>query len=1101
MSFWTLVIRSLSFHFRSHLGVLLGAIVGSAALVGALVVGDSVRGSLREMALARLGKVDVALQGGDRFFRDELASEVWGSGGSGKVGSPPIPCVPVLQISGTGASSDGSARANRVQVLGVDERLSRLQASVPTFSQTNAEEVVLNSALAEQLRAKRGDTILLRVQKPSALSREAPISPQQDFSLALRLTVRAVTSDEQFGRFDLKASQLPPLNAFVPLQLLQEKLELTNRANLVLGRDITAEQANAAFRQHWQLADAELELRVLSAGPELRSKRVFIDPPIVEAAQMVTPNSKGVLTYFVNELRVGEKNTPYSMVTGADASLLLAKMSDDEMLINSWLADDLEAKTGDQLRLTYFVIGTTHRLEEVQKSFRIRAVVPMQPPYADRELMPDFPGLAKAESTENWDAGFPIQMSKIRPKDERYWKDFRGTPKAFVTLAAAQSMWSNRFGNLTALRFADTKTNEFATALMKSVDPSSLGLSFQPVRAQALAASSGAQDFGGLFLGFSFFLIVAALILMGLLFQFSLEQRTPETGTLLALGFRPKQVRRILLAEATILALIGGVIGLGGGIAYAKGMLLGLRTIWSKAVANSALRYHVEPQTLVIGLAASILVAFITIVLVLRKQARRPARELLVERAGVEPSLPRTDRSKGLWIGVGFGVCALGLVLLSILRGDVANPGIFFGAGVLLLISGLGWSAALLRKLLRVASTAQWQFTLSGLGLRGATRRRKRSLATMALLACGSFIVVAVGANRLDANRDAWRRGSGTGGFAFIGESALPVFHDLNTADGRDFYGLNAQDMEGVSFVPIRVREGDDASCLNLNRAQTPRLLGVRPDFLQQRKAFTFQKIAKGYSTEHAWSLLDHAEIEGVVPAIGDYNSILWAMGKKIGDTLDYVDERGQPFKVKLIGAVANSILQGNLLISERNFVQRFPGIGGYRMFLVDAPSNTVTQTEAVLTRALQDMGLALTPATQRLDAFNAVQNTYLNTFQMLGGLGLLVGSAGLGVVVLRNVLERRGELALLQAVGFRRRSLRWLVLSEHAGLLLGGLAIGLMSAVIAIVPSFSSASSHLPLLSLVMTIGAVLVTGLIWTWLAVMLALRGELLDALRNE
>ena len=56
----------------------------------------------------------------------------------------------------------------------------------------------------------------------------------------------------------------------------------------------------------------------------------------------------------------------------------------------------------------------------------------MQSPYADRSLMPDFPGLAKAESTENWDAGFPIQMSKIRPKDEKYWKDFRGTPKAFV---------------------------------------------------------------------------------------------------------------------------------------------------------------------------------------------------------------------------------------------------------------------------------------------------------------------------------------------------------------------------------------------------------------------------------------------------------------------------------------------------------------------------------------------------------------------------------------------------------------------------------------------------------------------------------------------
>ena len=68
------------------------------------------------------------------------------------------------------------------------------------------------------------------------------------------------------------------------------------------------------------------------------------------------------------------------------------------------------------------------------------------------------------------------------------------------------------------------------------------------------------------------------------------------------------------------------------------------------------------------------------------------------------------------------------------------------------------------------------------------------------------------------------------------------------------------------------------------------------------------------------------------------------------------------------------------------------------------------------MTRALRDRGLELTPAAEKLNAFNAVQNTYLDTFQVLGALGLLLGSVGLGVVVLRNVLERRGELALLAA-------------------------------------------------------------------------------------
>ena len=144
------------------------------------------------------------------------------------------------------------------------------------------------------------------------------------------------------------------------------------------------------------------------------------------------------------------------------------------------------------------------------------------------------------------------------------------------------------------------------------------------------------------------------------------------------------------------------------------------------------------------------------------------------------------------------------------------------------------------------------------------------------------------------------------------------------------------------------------------------------------------------------------------------------------------MDEQGRAFKLRLVGAVANSILQGSLLIDEAEFVKRFPGESGYRMFLMDAPSNAVSQVSATLSRALQDTGLELTPAAERLNAFNAVQNTYLGTFQILGGLGLLLGSAGLGVVVLRNVLERRGELGLLVAVGFRRRLLQRLV-SERA--------------------------------------------------------------------
>jgi len=196
-----------------------------------------------------------------------------------------------------------------------------------------------------------------------------------------------------------------------------------------------------------------------------------------------------------------------------------------------------------------------------------------------------------------------------------------------------------------------------------------------------------------------------------------------------------------------------------------------------------------------------------------------------------------------------------------------------------------------------------------------------------------------------------------------------------------------------------------------------------------------------------------------------------------------------------------NSILQGSLVIDEAALARLFPGVSGYRWFLVDAEPGRVAEVSSKLSRAMADVGMEVTPATRRLAELNAVQNTYLSTFQVLGGLGLLLGSAGLGVVVLRNVLERRGELGLMTAVGFRRRAIVRLVLGEHVALLAAGLGIGLAAAVVAVLPSLWGAGSELPVQSLILTLGSVLLLGVVTTWAATRVSVRGSLLAALRGE
>jgi ABC-type antimicrobial peptide transport system permease subunit len=1047
------------------------------------------------MALARLGSVHLALNGHSRFFRTELAQEL--------ASELKAPAAGIVLLRGTASAGGGEAPAGRVQIVGVDDAFWSAGGTT-TLLRPHQEAVVLNQRLAARLGVRAGDEVVLRADKPSLLSRDAPLSTVEDTTVALRLPVARVATDAEFGLFSLEANQLPAFNAFVPLRYLQEKIALPGRINaLLVAGTATAVEANQALWRRFRLPDAGLELRELphGSGVELRTDRVFLDPPVAQAASQAIQPAHGVLTYFVNELRVGQRAIPYSTVAALQDGPVPPGMADDEVLINTWAAHDLGARPGDRLKLTYYVVGPMRRMIEQSRTFRVRAVLPITGAAADPTLMPDFPGVADAENCRDWEPGIPVDLDRIRDKDEQYWDRYRGTPKAFVTLRAGQEMWNNRFGNLTALRYPQGEPAAVEARIQEALNPASIGLFFVPVRDQALAASSQALDFGQLFLGFSFFLIVAALLLTALLFALGVEQRADEIGLLLAIGLPARRVQRLLLAEGAALALVAGLVGAGLGLLYTRAVIHGLSTVWSGAVAESSLRFAATPATVAGGALAGFLVALLAIWLVARKQARSPARVLLASGAGADPQpKPRAGRTApgGPTAVVAF-IGSLVLVAAAVTAGPGTAAGYFFGAGALLLIAAIAACRVLLFRIERASEASR--LSIGSLGTRNSVRRWGRSLSAIALLACGSFLVIAVGANRHDPHEGAHLRSSGTGGFALFGESTLPIYQDLNTQSGRDAYGLVAEDLAGAEIVPLRLREGDEASCLNLNRAQSPRILGVDPEALRKRGAFTFSSLPDKTAVKDLWSVLDRPDADGAIPAVGDVNTVVWSLGKSAGDVLTLTDDHGKPVRLRIAGILSNSVLQGGLLISERSFIAHFPSQAGYQVFLIDAPPAAAPQVAQNLTRALEDVGMALIPAPERLAEFNTVENTYLSIFAILGGLGLMLGSIGLGVVVLRNVLERRGELALLRAVGFRSRLLQWLVFSEHSLLLALGLAAGVLAALLAVLPALLSPGADVPYASLAVTLLAVLASGLIWTWGATALALRGSLIQALRNE
>lgn len=1101
-----LAARGLRHHWRDHVGVLAGAALGVAILVGALAVGDSVRYSLRALALSRLGEVRLSLHTQGRFFRAQLAEEM--------AEALRAPVAPAILLRGSVVVEGGQRRAGQVQVVGADERFWRLGAAPDPLG--TAEGVALSELLAARLGAAVGEEVLLRVEKPSMLSRDAPLSTLEDATATLRLPVARVVSREEFGFFGLEANQSPALNAFVPLPVLQRAIEQRERANLLLvgprpaGPEPEVNEATAALRSKWRLADAGLRLRPLPGGRglELRTDEVFLSPALGEVATRAVPGARGILTYFVDELRAGSRATPYSTVAAMSGGPVPAELRDDEIVLNDWAARDLQARPGDRITLRYQVLGPRRQLEPRTHSFRVRAVVPLAGPALDRELMPDFPGLADRKNCRDWEPGIPIDLQKIRPLDEAYWREYRGTPKAFLTLAAGQALWDNRFGNLTAVRYPESVSRaQVEACLLQALNPVTTGMIFAPIRERALAAGNQAQDFGSLFLGLSFFLIAAALLLTALLFALSVERRAEEVGILLAVGFPPRTVRRLLLLEGGLLALLAAVLGAPAGLAYTRAVLSGLGSVWQGAVGGALLEFHATPQTIFLGGAVGAAVAVGTIWLVTRRQAAAPARELLA--SGGESDTALLAAPRGRRTGGPTAVVALvGAVVLGI-AAATARPeqaaGFFFGAGALLLLAGMAGCRHLLATLdpapARGAGAPPHaaRFTLGGLGVRGSARRPGRSLATVALLACGAFLVVAVGANRHDPTRGAELRSSGTGGFALYAESTLPVYQDLNTEQGRDDFGLDGEVLAGARVLQLRLRPGDEASCLNLNRAQAPRLLGVDAEQLAARGSFTFRQVLA--RTDQPWLLLRQETDPAEIPVVADENTVVWALGKSLGSSIAFVDDHGALIRLRIVGILANSILQGALVMEEARFVRHFPRHAGYQVYLVDAPASRADAVAQELARGLEDVGFDATPATERLAAFNAVEDTYLSIFAVLGGLGLLLGSAGLGVVVARNVLERRAELAVLRAVGFGRRALEWLVFTEHALLLALGLGVGVAAGLLAVLPALRAPGAEVPWLSLGATLAAVLLCGAAVTWAATAAALRGPLLAALRNE
>ncbi len=1067
--------RSLKHYWRTNLAVIAGAAIAVAVLAGSFVVGQSVRSSLRALALERIGNTHAVLAGAN-FFREALAE--------------PLNASPLISLEAI--ASNGKKRSGGVLVYGVDERFFRFH-SVSGVAMPEGRQALVSPPLARELRLEPGGSVLVRFSLPSDIPAEFLQGRRDQTGKALRLGVKGILPTHQMGEFALRLSQADVRAVFLPLRTLQSELSRIGEVNTLLFPALPPND----WAQSVTLQDLGIRIRPLAESLSVEHTGALISDSVAaavnEAAKETGLETTPVLTYVVNTIRHGNREIPYSLVSALEpAKLDEDAEAGDAIFLNSWAARDLGARPGSEIRLEFFVWDSAGGLAKRHAEFPVAGILPIEGLAADRDLVPEYKGMTDAKTLHDWDPPFPVDLRRIRPRDEEYWEQYRTTPKAFLPLKLAQPLWQSRFGKLTSIRLEPKDRSEpFANALRRKLNPLEQGLTLAPIRESALSASSGATDFGEYFIYFSFFLVISALLLAGLFFRTGIEQRLREIGLMAAMGFPRQRIRNQFLAEAGLLSLAGGLLGLVGALVYASGILYGLATFWIDAVGTTRLRLHASPEALGMGFVAGVLASLGAAWWTLRSLRKRTPRSLL---AGIVAEPDYTARSF-VWPLSAAVLCTLGAIGLAVasFAGAVPAAGAFFGTGALLLAAALTAIRAWMRKHHR--SNVH---SLAALGLRSAAYRGGRSLLSMTLIALATFLLLSLESFRQSPNAAL----PGAGGFALMAESALPIFFNPNTTAGRASLNLDDQALTGVRIFRFRVKPGDDASCLNLYQPRNPRVAAPTPDFLATKR-FRFQSSLAETERErdNPWLLLNRRVDQGIIPAIADANSLTYILHSKVGDVFEISDGRGAPVRVRFVAALADSVFQSEILIAENHFQRLYPARQGYGMFLIDTPRGKEASVSDVLEDTLADYGFDARPATEKLAQFHRVENAYLSTFQALGALGLLLGTAGLAAVLIRNILEARTQLALLQAVGFRAADLARVVVSENLFLVVCGLTIGVVAALVAIAPALAARGGVQSLAGVVWIPPSVLAVGAVASWAAIQVLRRQRLLEALRSE
>ena len=1016
MKFNTLIHRNIVYFTRCYKLVATAVFITVTVIVGSLVVGDSVRTTLVKRVAERLGNTETIL-----FSRHSFMSE--------KLLNTPLFGETTRGVLLTNGFISRSGKMIPVFVWGTDD-LAISKGTAKT-----------NEALAKELAGNRSDDIVLRLPA-TGLVPSGSLFVTENYTTSLRLSDSGTVSASQGGNISLKNEQVIPFNLFVDRRELAEALEVEGKINGILDdKHVSSEGLNGV----WDYASSGLSVKHHNGFTEIVSDRVFLQEQVVETIIRDNSEPNRLFSYLANSIEMDDVSIPYSFITAVD-QYKGETLRKEEIILSDYTAKRLHATVGGLVSVSYFTSQDLKTLVTDTILLRVKQIVPLPDLVADTSLSAEFPGLSDVDRCTDWDSDLPINMNLITDEDEKYWDDYRGTPKAIIAYEAVASKWGNAYGNATAVRVAGAEPD------LSGLRAEMFGVQLIYPRETGLFAAKNGVDFSSLFLSLGFFIIISAMLLMLIPLSEMLRQRRHEIALLKALGYTRRRITRLLWMESAPVVLISSVVGVIGGLVYTSLIMWLLGNVWKGATHTDGFSVYPGIITLlsglVIGIGLSLWLLRMTIVRTLKDKKTTPA----LRKRGVPP----------LAVPVVASILAVAVAGINLLF--LQSVALFVFVGVILIGTAALWGHYLIR---RHGLAKTDGFHASRLVWAMLAANRKQALLSFFALATGVFIVFSVGLNR-KGFADSSQLRAGTGGYSLWCESSVPVYHNMATRAGREKLSLTDLPADTKILQCLRY-SADDASCLNLNKVTTPTVLGVEMNALAESDFQIGQNI---------WSV-DRDELfermqtgaGPVYPALIDETVLTWGLMMSLGDTLHYENDHGESVAIQLVGVLPNTIFQGNILIDRNLFSDIWGEATGSEVFLLKIDEHQREDVKTLLSQALNEYGVMVSTTNDRLRQFNTVTDTYLTIFLTLGGLGLLLGIMSFIIVVRKNLTVRREEINLYRTLGFTDHNIEDTLCRENLIVPLYAIAAGVVSSLVGVSIRFMNTGIWVWCMALIFTV------------------------------